>query len=69
MKEVKWKVLGMHCSGCAVGIEFMLSTKAGVKKAKVDYKTMGLNIVFDPKKIKEGDIIKSIENLGYKIRK
>lgn len=67
MKEVKWKIDGMHCGGCATGIEFMLSTKVGIKKSKVDFKTKILNIVFDPKKIKEKDIVKSIENLGYKV--
>ena len=61
-----FKIEGMHCGGCAIGVEILLSTK-GVK-AKVDFNTKEAEVEFNPSKISLKKIKKEIENAGYKVK-
>lgn len=65
MKKIL-KIEGMHCGGCATGIELLLNTK-GIR-AKVDFNSKKAEVEFDPKKINIEKIKKEIENAGYKIK-
>ena len=64
MKKIL-KIEGMHCGGCATGLEILLNAK-GVK-AKVDFDSKEAEIEFDPKKISLKAIKKEIESIGYKV--
>ena len=64
MKKI-FKISGMHCNSCAMGIEFELEDK--VNKVNVDYSQEKAEIDFDESKISEKEIIKIIEKLGYKV--
>lgn len=57
----KYKVSGMHCTSCAMNIEWELEDRG--MKAKCDYAKQILEVEFDSKK--EPEIKKAIAGLGY----
>jgi copper chaperone len=61
----KLKVEGMHCSSCAINIDFSLED-LGVRSAKTSYSKQETEIEFDEEKIKPQKIIDQIRKIGYK---
>lgn len=59
----------MDCEGCASGIENLLEMKELTEEAKVDYEGKLGEFKFNPEKVNEQDIIKAVEELGYKTKK
>ena len=66
MEKIEVKIDGMHCGSCAVGIQMLTSQMDGVKSAEVDYEKKAGVFEFDPAKVTKEQIIKGIEELGYK---
>jgi len=62
----KLKIEGMHCSSCAMNIDFDLEDLEGIKAAKTNYAKQESEVEFDEQKVKVEDIIKSVEKTGYK---
>ncbi len=62
----KLKIEGMHCSSCAMNIDFDLEDLEGIKAAKTNYAKQESEVEFDEEKVKVEDIIKSVEKTGYK---
>lgn len=62
----KLKIEGMHCSSCAMNIDFDLEDIEGVKTAKTSYAKEVSEVEFDEDKVKLEVIIKSVEKSGYK---
>lgn len=62
----KLKIEGMHCSSCAMNIDFDLEDIDGVKTAKTSYAKEVSEVEFDEDKVKLEAIIKSVEKSGYK---
>ena len=56
----------MHCGSCAVGIQMLASGMDGMKSAEVDYNGKKGVFEFDSSKVTKEQIIKGIEELGYK---
>ena len=48
----KLKIEGMHCTSCAMNIDFDLEDLEGVKIAKTSYAKEMCEVEFDPVKIK-----------------
>ncbi len=67
MKKLKLNVDGMHCRSCGVLISDSLK-ELGATAAKVNHNKGIVKVAFDDSKIKQNDIIKSIEKEGYKVR-
>jgi len=65
MKKLKLKIEGMHCTSCAMSIDFDLEDM-GVKSAKTSYARQETEVEFDEEKIKPQKIIEQIEKTGYK---
>ena len=63
----KFKIDGMHCTSCAMTIDFELED-LGVASAKTNYAKQESEVVFDEEKINPETIIKTIEKAGYKVR-
>ena len=61
----KLKIVGMHCTSCAMNIDFCLED-LGVKSAKTSYARQETEVEFDEKKIKQQNIIDQIKKTGYK---
>lgn len=61
----KFKIEGMHCSSCAMNIDFDLEDVDGVKTAKTNYVKQESEVEFDEEKIELQIIIEQIKKTGY----
>lgn len=62
----KLKIEGMHCSSCAMNIDFDLEDVDGVKTAKTSYAKQESEVEFDEEKVNIDEIVKTVEKTGYK---
>ncbi len=58
-------ISGMHCAGCAAGIEGTLKNLEGIKSVSVNFATSKGIFIFNPAKISKEQIIQKIKDLGY----
>lgn len=58
----------MHCSSCAMSIDFDLEDLTGVKGAKTSYAKQETEVEFEEEKIGEREIVNQINKTGYKIK-
>lgn len=65
MSHITLSIDGMHCGACATGIQMLLSTMKGVKRASVDYNMKRGEVEFDPAEVTLDTITKAIAELGY----
>lgn len=61
----KFKFEGVYCSSCSLLIEMNLEELEGIKSAHASYTKGIVEVEFNPDKISEEVIIKTITNLGY----
>ena len=67
--KTKLNITGMHCSSCAMNIDFELEDLAGVISAKTSYAKQKTEIEFDEERINLQKIKGLIEKKGYGINK
>ncbi len=65
IKTVKHKILGMHCTSCALSIDWELEDAEGVIETKTNYAKSETEIKFDEDKINSDQIKDIIKKLGY----
>ncbi len=65
MKKIILKIDGMHCSSCAMNIDFDLED-LGVKSAKTNYAKQVTEVEFEEEKLKLPEILAQIQKTGYK---
>ena len=65
MIKKKLKIEGMHCTSCAMNIDFDLEELEGIKSVKTSYAKQECEIEFDSGKINEQVIIEAIKKTGY----
>jgi copper chaperone CopZ len=58
----------MNCSGCSGSIERALTRLDGIEKAVADHEKGSADIEFFEKAISKEKIVKTIENLGFKVK-
>lgn len=63
----KFKIEGMHCTSCALTIDFDLEDLAGVKSAKTSYAAQVTEVEFEADRVKEEDLIEVIKKAGYTV--
>lgn len=68
MEKLELDIVGMHCGACATGIQMLTSQMDGVTSAFVDYEAKKGVFEFDSKKASKDQIVKAIEELGYKAK-
>lgn len=56
---------GMHCTSCAMNIDFDLEDIPGVTSSKTNYAKQETVVQFDEGKVSIDDIILSIRKTGY----
>ncbi len=61
------KIDGMHCSSCAMSIDFDLEDLDGVHAVKTNYARAQTEIEFDETKIDLSTILKQIQKSGYRV--
>jgi len=57
---------GMHCASCASGIQMVLQSTDGVLNASANYDAKKGEVEFDEEKTTLDNVLKAIEQLGYK---
>jgi Cu+-exporting ATPase len=65
VKKVIFKILGMHCTSCAMNIDGDLEDSGKVKSSRTNYAKAQTEVEFDPGKISEEEIIQKIAKTGY----
>ncbi len=66
-KKVTFKVSGMHCNGCSASIGKALSRLDGIEHAEADFQKGIADVAYNEKAIEKEKIIKTIEDLGFKV--
>lgn len=61
----KLKIAGMHCSSCAMNIDFDLEDLDGVNSAKTNYAKEETEVEFDLAKLKVEQVLEQIKKTGY----
>ncbi len=64
----KFKICDMHCTSCAMNIDFDLEDIDGVKKAVTSYAKQELEIEFEEPKLNDTKIVEVIKKTGYTAR-
>ena len=64
-ERVDLPVTGMTCAACARSIERTLSAIGGVTRANVNLATNTATVEFDAARVRVGDFVAAIEDLGY----
>lgn len=67
MKNVTFRVEGMHCSGCASTIQALLQRNGGVKRASASFDAGEARVLFDPALISEDQVAAVIEKAGFRV--
>lgn len=65
MAKKKLKIEGMHCSSCAMNIDFDLEDLEGIKSAKTSYVRQECEIEFEEDNVKLEVILQTIKKSGY----
>ena len=68
-KTTTFKVDGMTCGSCAMGIQTKLEDTKGVRSAKVTYDPPHAVVEFDGTLTSEADLLKVIKAAGYTAQK
>ena len=61
------QIRGISCASCVARIEKTLKGLSGVKEASVNLATEKAAILYDPRVVKERDLVLAIEDLGYHV--
>ena len=65
MAKKKLKIEGMHCTSCALNIDFDLEDLEGIKSSKTSYAAQITEIEFDQSKLSDRVILDTIKKTGY----
>ena len=68
IKNLKLKIIGMHCTSCAMNIDGELEDVQGVKSASTSYARQETDVEYDEEKVNEKKIVEIIKNVGYTAR-
>lgn len=64
----KLKIVGMHCSSCAMSIDFDLEDLDGVKAARTNYAREVCEVEYDGEKVNIEKIILTVKKTGYEAK-
>lgn len=66
MIKLRFKIIGMHCTSCAMNIDGELEDTEGVKESKTSYAKQETEVTFNPDTISIDAIISVIRRLDDK---
>jgi copper chaperone CopZ len=66
MEKIMMDIEGMHCGGCATGIQMVTEQMDGVTSSFVDLDGKKGTFEIDTAKVSPEEIIAEIDKLGYK---
>ncbi len=62
------QIVGMHCTSCAMNIDFELEDLDGVQSASTNYAKAKTVVTFDPKKVTVDKLSDAIRGLNYDVK-
>ncbi|MCB0217427.1 MAG: heavy-metal-associated domain-containing protein [Caldilineae bacterium] len=62
----RFSIQGMHCSSCAMSIDWELEDLPGVAKATTSYARATTEVTFDPHQTSLETLLSAIERAGFK---
>ncbi len=65
MTKNKLKIEGMHCTSCAMNIDFDLEDVDGVKSAKTSFAKQETEVEYDEEIVNLPKILEQIRKTGY----
>lgn len=68
VRKEKLKIIGMHCTSCAMSIDGDLEDTEGVKSAKTSYAKQECEVEFEEGVVTIEAIVKIVNKTGYQIR-
>ena len=69
MEKLSFKIEGMHCMGCALGLEEEIEKLDFVNKVEVIFDTKTMILEVDSEKYDYNKVSEIVEKLGFKIVK
>lgn len=66
MKKILLNIEGMHCSSCAMSIDFDLEDLKGINEARTNYAKQKCEVEFNENKITIEEVLKQVQKTGYK---
>jgi Cd2+/Zn2+-exporting ATPase len=67
IKTEELKLEGLHCADCAATVEKTVAKVGGVRSARVNFVSSKLKVEFDPHKVNLGELVRSVERIGYRV--
>lgn len=64
-KNLKLKIIGMHCTSCTMNIDGDLEDIEGIRSAKTSYARQECEVEFEEKSVDVEQIIAQIKKTGY----
>ncbi len=70
MSEVSkaFRIDGMHCTSCAMTIDWEVEDVTGVREARTSYADSRTTVTFDPALVSDDDIAAAITRAGFEVR-
>lgn len=65
MIKKKFKIKGMHCTSCAMNIDFDLEDVDGIKYSRTSYASQITEIEYENDKVSEEKILETVKKTGY----
>ena len=67
METASIRIQGMTCASCVARVEKALKAHPGVQEASVNLATEKAAVLYDPAKLGEKELIRTVEGLGYRV--
>ena len=67
LKRLDLRVTGMSCASCAANVERALKRVDGVRAANVNLATSRATIMFDPRRVDAGRLVRAVRDAGYDV--
>jgi copper chaperone CopZ len=65
MKDLKFRIEGMHCTGCSNTVQQVLRSTPGVETALVDFQTGEARVRFDESRVGSDEIAEAVRTSGF----
>lgn len=69
IKEITFKISGMHCTGCAFGIDGEMEDTEGVLESNTSYPRQETKVKFDDAKVAVESIVSIFKKIGYEAKR
>ncbi len=65
MTQIRLRIEGMHCVGCAMTIDGALEDLPGVRSANTNYARQVVDVDYDERIVSEAQLIAAVAAAGY----